>query len=88
MSQWYVYILRCSDDSLYSGITTDLKRRVAEHNGVTVGNAKNKGAKYTKPRRPVELVYQKKCKDRSGAASAEAALRKLSRAEKLKLIKQ
>jgi len=81
---WFVYMVRCSDDTLYTGITTDVTRRVAEHNGGGVG--KDKGAKYTKARRPVTLVYQKTCADRSGAASAEAALRKLSRSEKLQLL--
>lgn len=84
MSSWYVYMLRCADGTLYSGITTDLKRRAAEHNGET---GKGKGAKYTAARRPVELVYKRRCKDRSSAASAEAALRKLTRSEKTKLIK-
>ncbi|MDA8597231.1 GIY-YIG nuclease family protein [Candidatus Pacebacteria bacterium] len=77
---WYVYMLRCKDNSLYSGITTDVERRVSEHNTDNV-----KGAKYTKPRRPVELVYQKECADRSSGASAEAALKQLSKAEKEKL---
>jgi len=75
-------MLRCADGTLYSGITTDIKRRLAEHNG----DAKGKGAKYTAVRRPVRLVYQKRCKDRSTAASAEAALKKLPRTEKLKLV--
>lgn len=83
-STWHVYMLRCSDQSLYTGITTDIKRRTAEHNGEVGG--KDKGAKYTKARRPVELVYKKRCKDRSHAAQQEAALRKLSRAEKLNLL--
>lgn len=82
--KWYVYMVRCADDSLYTGITTDLKRRVAEHNGE--GSGKDKGAKYTKARRPVALVYKKRCRDRSAAAVAEAALRTLSRQEKLALI--
>lgn len=82
MSTWYVYMLRCADDTLYSGITTDLERRVAEHNG----GVKGKGAKYTAARRPVELVYKKRCKDRSSAASAEAALKQLTREEKLELL--
>lgn len=78
-------MLRCSDNTLYTGITTNLKRRVAEHNGEDSG--KGKGAKYTKSRRPVEIVYKKRCKDRSSAAQGEAALRKLTREEKLKLAK-
>lgn len=81
MSMWYVYMVRCSDSSLYSGITTDPKRRLEEHN-----SDNKKGAKYTKARRPVELVYKKRCTDRSSAASAEAALKQLSRDEKEKTI--
>ena len=79
---WYVYILRCSYDTLYSGITTDLARRVAEHNG----KIKGKGAKYTAARRPVELVFKKRCKDRSAASTKEAAIKKLPRAEKHKML--
>ncbi len=74
-------MLRCNDNTLYSGVTTDLERRVAEHNGQGP-----KSAKYTKPRRPVTLVYKKKCKDRSEAGQAEAALRKLSKVGKEELI--
>lgn len=83
---WFVYMVRCSDNSLYSGITINIKRRLEEHNGNSAGKA-DKGAKYTKARRPVTLVYKKRCKDRSSAASAEAALRRLTKAEKEKLIK-
>ena len=79
-SSWYVYMVRCKDDSLYTGISTDVSRRVEEH------NSDLKGAKYTKARQPVTLVYKKRCKDRSGASKAEAALKHLSRTEKLKLL--
>lgn len=79
--QWYVYLVQCADSTLYSGVTTDLDRRVREHNGEFPG----RGAKYTKARRPVKLVYSEECADRSAAGKAEAALRKLSRVEKLKL---
>jgi len=75
-----VYMLRCSDDTLYSGVTTDLERRVQEHNG------SKKGAKYTKARQPVELVYSQIVGDRSEAQIKEAQLRKLSRKEKLLLV--
>ena len=78
---YFVYILQCSDDTLYTGITTDIKRRVDEHNGST------KGAKYTKLRRPVKLVYSEDSEDRSSASKREYAIKKLSRLEKLKLIK-
>jgi len=77
---WYVYILRCADDSLYAGITTDIKRRLLEHNESKVG------AKYTKMRRPVQMVYIEKCLDRSEAATREAAIKKLTRSEKVKLL--
>ena len=80
---WYVYMLRCADDTLYTGITTDINRRITEHNlGV-----KGKGAKYTAARTPVTLVYKKRCKDRSAAARNEASLKKLSREQKM-LLKQ
>ena len=82
MAWWYVYMVRCSDDTLYTGITTDVQRRIAEHNG----EPKGKGAKYTAARRPVELVYTKRHKDRSSAASYEAVLKQHSRTEKNRLI--
>jgi putative endonuclease len=84
MSQWYVYMLRCADGTLYTGVTTDLKRRVDEHNGE---GAAGKGAKYTKARRPVVLVYSETVLDRSAAQMREHALRQLSRTEKEKLAK-
>jgi putative endonuclease len=77
---YHLYIVRCADESLYTGITTDLSRRVIEH------NAGKAGAKYTRARRPVELVYSKKYRGRSTASKAEAALKRLSRKEKLALI--
>lgn len=78
---YYLYILKCADGTLYTGITVDLKRRVGEH------NTSKKGAKYTRNRRPVKLVYSKKFRNRSLATKAEARIKNLSRAEKLKLIK-
>jgi putative endonuclease len=78
--KWHVYILQCADDSLYTGITTELKRRLAEHNSPL------KAAKYTRARQPVKLVFSEKASDRSAALVREAALKKLSRTEKLKLI--
>ncbi|HEY9481160.1 MAG TPA: GIY-YIG nuclease family protein [Candidatus Paceibacterota bacterium] len=83
---YHLYILRCSDDSLYTGITTDLDRRLAEHNGVA--SAKGSGAKYTRSRRPVSLIYSKEYPDRSVASLEEARIKALSRAEKLALIKK
>ncbi len=78
---YYLYILKCADETLYTGITTDLKRRVKEHNGAKLG------AKYTRSRRPVVLVYSKKYKDRSTAQKAEYRIKSLSKKEKLKLIR-
>lgn len=77
---YYVYIVKCADKTLYSGITTDLVRRMHEH------NFSKKGAKYTASRRPVKLVYTKKFTNRSKASVAESKIKKLSRIEKLKLI--
>ena len=78
---YYLYILKCADGTLYTGITTDLKRRVIEH------NSSDKGAKYTAGRRPVKLVYSKKFQDRSSASKEEARIKKLSRDQKILLIK-
>lgn len=80
-SQWYTYILRCADSSLYTGVTTDVNRRLQEHN-----QDNKKGARYTKVRRPVTLVYQEICTDRSSACKREAAIKKLTRQQKLQLI--
>ncbi len=82
MSQWYVYMLLCSDGTYYSGVTTNLDRRIKEHNGE---GAAGKGAKYTKARRPVHLAYSETVADRSMAQKREHSLRQLSRAEKEKL---
>ncbi len=82
MSEWFVYMLRCSDGTLYTGVTTDLTRRLREHNGELAGG---RGAKYTKARRPVRLVYSESVLDRSMAQMREHALRQLSRTEKEKL---
>ena len=79
---YYLYILECADQTLYTGITVDLERRVAEH------NTSKLGSKYTRARRPVKLVYSKKFRNRSTASKAESKIKMLSREEKLKLIKQ
>ena len=79
--KWHVYIVRCSDNSLYTGIATDVKRRLEEHNQ---DNAL--GAKYTRARRPVKLVYQEKAESRSEASKREYAIRKLGKREKEALI--
>ena len=77
---WFVYILRCRDDTFYTGITTDLARRLAEHNGARLG------ARYTKARRPVRLVYAEPADSRSAAARREYQLRRLSAEAKRALI--
>lgn len=77
---WWVYVLRCADGSLYTGITTDVIRRLAEHNGD--GGV---GARYTRGRRPVELVYAEAAGNRAEAARREAAIKRLDRARKLAL---
>ena len=77
---YFVYILKCNDDTLYTGITTDILRRVEEH------NSSEKGAKYTKIRRPVELIYQEELENRSTASKREYAIKKLKREDKLRLI--
>ncbi len=77
---WQVYILKCADGTFYTGITTDLKRRVQEHNDSKLG------AKYTKGRGPVEIVYAKKFKNRSSASKEESRIKKLTRDEKLELM--
>lgn len=80
---WYVYIVRCSDDSLYAGVSEDIARRINEHNSV-----KKKAAKYTWSRRPVKLVWQTQVSSRSEALSLERKIKSLSRAEKLKMISE
>lgn len=77
---YFVYIVKCSDGTLYTGITTDLTRRVDEH------NHSPKGAKYTSARRPVELIFSEISKDKSEASKREYAIKKMSRKEKEKLI--
>ena len=79
MASWTVYILRCADGSLYTGITNDLVARVARHN-------QGKGARYTRSRRPVALVWKRRAKDKSSALKREHALKQLSRAAKLALL--
>ena len=79
--EYIVYILRCGDGSLYTGITNDLERRVAVHNS-------GKGAKYTRSRLPVEPVYWETVPDKPAALRRELAIKALPRAEKLKLIEE
>jgi putative endonuclease len=76
---WFVYLARCRDGSLYCGITNDLEARFAAHNA-------GKGAKYTRRRGPVELVYRRKVQSRSRALELEYRIKQLTRAAKLALI--
>ena len=73
---WVMYVLRCSDGSLYAGITTDLKRRVHEHNST------RKGAKYTRSRRPVHVAYSHRCKSRAEAMVSENGFKRMSKERK------
>ena len=77
---WYVYLLNCSDDSYYTGITTDPKRRLLEHN-----EDNKKAARYTRARRPLKMVYFEQCKSRSEASIREYEIRKSSRIKKIEL---
>ena len=81
-SSWFLYVVKCSDDSLYTGVTTDVKRRLHEH------NTSPRGAKYTRSRRPVVLVYCKTYKNRSDAQKAEFKFKSLRRSQKLAKIKE
>ncbi len=84
-SGWQVYIVRCVDGSLYTGIARDVVRRMAEHNG-DKGGSSGAGASYTRARRPVTLVYCEDADDRSAASKREFAIKQLSRTAKLALI--
>lgn len=77
---WFVYMLRCCDGTLYTGATNDLERRLATH-------GRGKGAAYTRARLPVTLVWSEPAEDRSAALRREAALKRLPRGEKLRLLK-
>jgi predicted GIY-YIG superfamily endonuclease len=79
MSSWHVYILRCSDGSLYTGISTDVVERIKKHNA-------GKGAAYTRSRLPVALVWEKRMASESAARKREAKIKSWSRVEKLELI--
>lgn len=80
-SQWFVYFLRCADNSLYAGITTDVTRRLKEHN-----TCNKSGAKYTRVRRPVTLAYQEKASDRKSASQREYQLKQLKKTDKEVLV--
>lgn len=77
---YFVYVLECSDGSLYTGITKNITKRIEEH------NTSDKGAKYTKARRPVKLLYEESSLDRSSASKREYEIKKLSRSKKLQLV--
>ncbi|MDR7870758.1 MAG: GIY-YIG nuclease family protein [Tissierellaceae bacterium] len=79
MNLFYVYMLKCSDDSLYTGYTVDIEKRLIKHND-------GKASKYTRSRLPVEVVYCEKYETKSEALKREAAIKKLSRPEKLEII--
>lgn len=76
---WYLYILRCKDGTYYTGITTDVEKRLEAHRS-------GKGAKYTRGRGPLELVYSEACQDHSRALKREYEVKKLSKEQKLQMI--
>ena len=78
---WFVYILKCVDNTLYTGITNDLEKRLQAHNDGT-------GAKYTRGRRPVEVVFKQEFYSKSDAMKEEMRIKKLNRSEKLILLKE
>lgn len=78
---WLVYILECADRSLYTGITTDIDRRLNEHNNTKAG------ARYTRAKRPVIVVYQEPAEDRSAASKREYEIKNMTRGQKEKLLK-
>ena len=80
MPSWYVYILRCSDKSLYTGISNHLEERIKKHNA-------GKGAAYTRSRKPVALVWKQRVATESRARKREAEIKSWSRGEKLKLVR-
>lgn len=79
---YYLYILKCADGTFYTGITVDLRRRVKEHNSCSIG------AKYTRGRRPVKMVFFKKFRNRSLASKEEFRVKALSKKEKFEMIKK
>jgi putative endonuclease len=79
--EWYMYVILCFDNSFYCGITTNLQKRLKQHNGVIKG-----GAKYTRSRRPCKYIYKEAAQNRSDASKKEAAFKKLNRKQKEKYI--
>ena len=80
-SQWYLYVLRCGDGTLYTGITTDVEKRFAAHQ-------EGKGAKYTRGRGPLEILYREACASHSEALKREYAFKQLPREQKLSFLQQ
>ena len=80
MNKWFVYIVECADGTLYTGITTDIDRRLLEH------NYGSRSAKYTRSRRPVKLIWHIEFENRSAASKKEARIKKMARANKLEMI--
>lgn len=79
MKPWSVYMVKCSDDSLYTGVSNDVEKRVKAHN-------LGKGARYTRGRGPVKLIYTEECPDKSRASIREAEIKKMNRRQKLLLV--
>ena len=80
---WHVYMLRCADGTFYTGVARDLERRLLQHNGERAG-----GPKYTRGRRPVQLVWSELAPDRSSAQQRETAIKRLKRRDKLNFIRE
>ena len=81
--EYSVYIVECADGTLYTGIATDVQRRLLEHNGA---QGKGRGARYTSARSPVRLVYEARCASRSAALKEEIRIKRLTRGQKQMLI--
>jgi putative endonuclease len=82
MKKWYVYIVRCCDNSLYAGVTIDVSRRLDEHN-----NNDRLGAKYTRARRPVELIFERRFGSRSEACKFEMQIKNMTKKQKENLVR-
>jgi putative endonuclease len=82
VKKWFLYVLRCSDGTLYTGVTTDVSRRLNEH------NASKRGSRYTRSRRPVELVYWVDFENQSTAQIAEYNFKQMTREQKEKVINE
>lgn len=83
MATWYLYIARCNDNSLYTGVTIDIERRINEHN-----SCNKKGAKYTRARRPITLEHQETCASKQQAYQREHQIKKLNKTQKEQLIQR